>query len=182
MDSISSRRLEVFALWLKALPADVRGLAAVLTPKEPEAVRVNVAAGLVYLARNLDLIPDGIEGIGYLDDAFVLRTSAALAFESVGPAPSPVLRRLAADNAEVVSFLGADYTRFREYVIALRHHRTKGHTVTEIATTPALARDLVAEVQEWCGTYRESPLQQDAAELYRLKSFLHAKLALVRTT
>ena len=180
MDSISARRIEVFSLWLKTLPADVRGMASLLSPREAEGVRSYVAAGITYLTRNLDLIPDGIEGIGYLDDAFVLRTAAALAVEAVGVGAPHALRRLATDNDEVKSFLGSDYARFRTNVGGLRDHVTKGRTASQIAADPSLSNGLAAEALEWCVEYKESPLQRDARELERLQTFLHSKLSLVR--
>jgi uncharacterized membrane protein YkvA (DUF1232 family) len=180
MDPIAARRIELFSLWLKTLPADVRSMSSLLGPKELEGTRTYVAAGITYLTRNLDLIPDGIEGIGYLDDAFVLRTAAALAVESVGVGAPAALRRLAQDNAEVESFMGPDYGRFRTYVGGLREHVTKGRTVAQVASDHALAKSLAQEALDWCADYKESVLAKDEAQLDRLRTFLHSKLSLVR--
>jgi uncharacterized membrane protein YkvA (DUF1232 family) len=180
MDQSSQRRLEVFTQWLKALPADVKALASILALREPEPVRVAVVSALVYLTRNLDLIPDGIEGIGYLDDAFVLRTASALAVESVGVGAPTAIRRLARDNDLVQEFLGSDYARFRTYVVGLRDHVAKGRTAVQIAASDELAKAIVAEANDWCGEYKESPLKKDPAELDRLQMFMKSKLSLVR--
>jgi uncharacterized membrane protein YkvA (DUF1232 family) len=180
MDTSSQRRLEVFSQWLKALPPDVKGLASVLSQREPESVRIAVVSALVYLTRNLDLIPDGIEGIGYLDDAFVLRTASAVAVEAVGVGAPTVIRRLARDNDLVQEFLGSDYGRFRTYVIGLRDHVAKGRTAVQIAASDDLSKALVSESNDWCAEYKESPLKKDPAELDRLQMFLKSKLSLVR--
>jgi uncharacterized membrane protein YkvA (DUF1232 family) len=180
MDPNASRRLEVFSLWLKTLPADVRAMAALLTPREPEAVRVYVASALTYLTRNLDLIPDGIEGIGYLDDAFVIRTASALAVEQFGVGSPAALRRLAQDNDVVKAFLGPEYARFRTYVTGLRDYVSKGRTAVQVAASEELSKGIAAEAVEWCGEYKESPLKKDPAELDRLGNFLRSKLSLVR--
>ena len=180
MDPNAARRLEVFSLWLKTLPADVRAMASLLSPREPESVRVYVASALTYLTRNLDLIPDGIEGIGYLDDAFVIRTASALAVEHVGVGAPTSLRRLAQDNDVVKSFLGAEYGRFRIYVMGLRDYVSKGRSAVQVAANDELSRGIAAEAVEWCGEYKESPLKKDPAELERLGTFLRSKLSLVR--
>jgi uncharacterized membrane protein YkvA (DUF1232 family) len=180
MENSSLRRIEVFSQWLKALPADVKALAAVLGQREPEAVRVAVVSALVYLTRNLDLIPDGIEGIGYLDDAFVLRTASAIAVEGVGVGAPTAIRRLARDNDLVQEFLGTDYARFRTYVVNLRDHVAKGRTAVQIAASDDLARAIAVEANDWCAEYKESPLKKDPVELERLQMFLKSKLSLVR--
>ncbi len=180
MDPNASRRLEVFSLWLKTLPSDVRAMAALLTPREPEPVRVYVASALTYLTRNLDLIPDGIEGIGYLDDAFVIRTASALAVEQFGVGSPSALRRLAQDNDVVKAFLGPEYARVRTYVTGLRDYVSKGRTAVQVAANEELSKGIAAEAVEWCGEYKESPLKKDPAELERLGNFLRSKLSLVR--
>ncbi len=180
METTPQRRLDVFSRWLKALPADVAGLAHVLGAHEPEPVRVNVVAALIYLTRNLDLIPDGIAGIGYLDDAFVLRTASALAIEGLGGAGPAVLRRLARDDEFVSDFLGPDHKRFVAYVVQLREHVSKGRTPVQIASNRELMNGLIAEANAWSAEYKESPLKQEPAELDRLQTFLRAKLAVVR--
>jgi uncharacterized membrane protein YkvA (DUF1232 family) len=180
METSAQRRLDVFSQWLKALPSDVKALASILAQREPESVRVAVVSALVYLTRNLDLIPDGIEGIGYLDDAFVLRTASAIAVEAVGVGAPTAVRRLARDNDLVQDFLGPDYARFRTYVANLRDYVSKGRTSVQIAASDELSNAIVVEANEWCAEYRESPLKKDPAELERLQMFMRSKLSLVR--
>jgi uncharacterized membrane protein YkvA (DUF1232 family) len=43
----------------------------------PDGARRALASGLNYVFKSVDLIPDGIDDIGYLDDAFVLRVACA---------------------------------------------------------------------------------------------------------
>ena len=80
MSDTDTKCLETFPEWLKSLSSDAQDLSkAVGNQDAPEAVRRYAAAGLNYLFKSLDLIPDGIEDLGYLDDAFVLRVAASLA-------------------------------------------------------------------------------------------------------
>ena len=57
---------------LRALPDIVRtiiGLA--IDPVLPKAAKVALAAAVLYLVSPIDLIPDFIPGLGYIDDVFV---------------------------------------------------------------------------------------------------------------
>jgi uncharacterized membrane protein YkvA (DUF1232 family) len=54
---------------LKALPNLIRLIAKLVTdPMLPRAAKIALAAAMVYLASPLDLIPDVIPFLGYLDD------------------------------------------------------------------------------------------------------------------
>src|SRR5450432_4142623 len=89
--------LETFPTWRRSLGTDAEHLAALLSEKglaTPAAQAI--AGGLNYLFKSLDLIPDGIDDIGYLDDAFVLRVAADLALrEDTGDADAAVLKAVA---------------------------------------------------------------------------------------
>ena len=73
----------------------------------PEPVRRHVVIALNYLFKSLDLIPDGIEDLGFIDDAFVFRAAAAFAKSEGGS--GEVITRLAAEAELVRSFLGSDF-------------------------------------------------------------------------
>jgi dTDP-4-dehydrorhamnose reductase len=47
-----------------------------------DEVKRYVTSGLNYIFKSLDLIPDGIDDLGFCDDAFVIRVAAALACEA----------------------------------------------------------------------------------------------------
>ena len=83
---VDSNHLDSFAAWLHGLGDDAEQLGTVVASEAAsEAARAHAAGGLNYLFKTLDLIPDGIDDIGYLDDAFVLRVAAELALqEDVG--------------------------------------------------------------------------------------------------
>src|SRR4249920_3722011 len=74
--------LEAFESWLGQLGRDAELLGSVLGATELDVeARKAAAGGLNYVFKSLDLIPDGVDDIGYLDDAFVLRVSAELALQ-----------------------------------------------------------------------------------------------------
>src|SRR5688572_155562 len=70
--------LDQFSAWLRTLGDDVERVGQIAASRElPEAGRQALVGGVNYLFKSLDLVPDGIDDIGYLDDAFVLRVAAA---------------------------------------------------------------------------------------------------------
>ena len=69
-DAIDPKYLEVFPAWLRSLGEDAAALGTIVESTGSEAVRRNVTVGLNYIFKSLDLIPDGIDDLGYLDDAF----------------------------------------------------------------------------------------------------------------
>ena len=95
-DTESTKYLDTFPHWLRNLGHDAEELAELLSETTmAEDAREAIAGGLNYLFKSLDLIPDGIDDIGYLDDAFVLRVAADLAArEDTGEADAEKLEIL----------------------------------------------------------------------------------------
>src|SRR4051812_18089736 len=129
--------LDAFGGWLRSLGVDAQRLAdALANPDVPASARQAAAGGLNYLFKSLDLIPDGIDDIGYLDDAFVLRVAAAQAVKA-GAGDQAGLQPLAEDEQLVRAFLGDAYARLDKYVTALRTGAARGRTVPEIVGSEA---------------------------------------------
>jgi uncharacterized membrane protein YkvA (DUF1232 family) len=171
------RYLEMFPAWLGSLGADVGALGGVLTGDGPEPVRRYVVAGLNYLFKSLDLIPDGIDDLGFLDDAFVLRVAAALAVaEQAGATHAEVVTRLAHDAGAVKDFLGDDYVRLEAYVKGLRKGAARGRTVEDIMTDASVRSAFASEVQGWSTSFEAPSFTRDPKTLIKLKAFLNAKL------
>ncbi len=179
MSETDSKCLETFPEWLRNLATDATDLAtAVGDENAPETVRRYAAAGLNYLFKSLDLIPDGIEDLGYLDDAFVLRVAAALA---VSEAPevekeTPEVARLAKETALIRDLLGDDYKRLEAYVTRLKGGAARGRSVDDILSDENIRRDFLNEVTGWASSYEGPSFSKDEKNLVKLKSFLSAKL------
>ncbi|MEP7049179.1 MAG: DUF1232 domain-containing protein [Pseudomonadota bacterium] len=180
MASLESRCLDAFPIWLRSLAEDARALASVLEAGAPESAERRSTAALNYLFKSLDLIPDGLEDLGFIDDAFVLRAAAetvkleapdALALDSTGS-----LARLAQDAELIQEFLGAEYGRLPKYVATLDQSAARGRTVSAILADPAVRADFVREVREWADGYATPSFTRDERNLVKLKSFLLAKL------
>jgi uncharacterized membrane protein YkvA (DUF1232 family) len=171
------RFLDIFPNWLRSLGQDAADLGQVVGQGGPEGVRRWAASGLNYIFKSLDLIPDGIDDLGFMDDAFVLRVAAALAVAEDGAAKTGVVGRLADEGATVRDFLGADYERLERYVRDLPRGAARGRTVDDILGDDSVRTAFVNEVNAWSKGYQVPSFTRDPKTLIKLRSFLSAKLA-----
>jgi len=170
------RFLDVFPAWLRTLGEDAGALGSLVAEGDDETRRY-VTSGLNYIFKSLDLIPDGIDDLGFCDDAFVIRVAAALACESDANAKNGILGRLADDARQVEAFLGDDYPRLVAYVKGLRKGAARGRTVEDIMTDASARASFVSEVAAWSKEYQVPSFTRDVKTLIKLKAFLSAKLA-----
>ena len=172
--------LDVFPTWLKTLGDDVVHLAALLRDETlPEGARRTIAGAVNYLFKSLDLIPDGIEDLGFVDDAFVLRVSSAHALASGGipdGGAATTLKKFAGDAKEIEAFLGADYPRLEAYVRALAKGAARGRTVDEVIAISDVRATLLSEVSAWSASYQAPSFTRDPKTLVKLRAFLDTKL------
>ncbi|MET0284462.1 MAG: YkvA family protein [Polyangiales bacterium] len=168
--------LDAFGAWLQALGRDAELLGGLLTSDEADdAARKASAGGLNYLFKSLDLIPDGIDDIGYLDDAFVLRVAAAQAIASSPNAGKEVVQ-LAAENDLVKQFLGETYSRLDHYVTGLRTGAARGRTVQDILGSEDVLEEFLEDVKGFAADYRAPGFSRDPKNLIKLRAFFDAKL------
>jgi uncharacterized membrane protein YkvA (DUF1232 family) len=174
MSDNDGQYLDAFGAWLNGLGADAEQLSGLLSAEDAApSARQAVAGGLNYLFKSLDLIPDGIDDIGYLDDAFVLRVAARQAQASGEHA---ALSRLAQDAELVKEFLGATYARLDAYVAGLRGGAARGRTVQEILNSEKMLEDFLADVKGFAGGYQAPAFSRDPKSLIKLRAFFDAKL------
>jgi len=181
MTDNNAKYLEVFPNWLRTLDEDVQTLLEIL--KNPAAgvePRKALAGGINYLFKSLDLIPDGIDDIGYLDDAFIVRLAAKNAMDAdIGNVGEAITRlgRLANDADLVKEFLENDlYSRLEKYVRDLRKGAARGRTVDEILEDGAVLGELAKEVAIFVKEYKSPGFSKDEKNLIKLRAFLEAKL------
>jgi uncharacterized membrane protein YkvA (DUF1232 family) len=175
--AIDPRYLELFPQWLRSLGEDASQVGDVLASGAPddEATR-SLIAGLNYIFKSLDLIPDGIDDLGFLDDAFVLRVACDLAATSKPDANQGVVQRLCEDARAVHDFLGGDYARLETYVRGLRKGAARGRTVDDIVGDQETRKQFLGEVRAWSKGYQVPSFTRDQRTLVKLKAFLNAKL------
>jgi uncharacterized membrane protein YkvA (DUF1232 family) len=173
--------LELFAAWLRNLGQDAEQLALLVQdPLLPEPARQAVAGALNYLFKSLDLIPDGIDDIGYLDDAFVLRVSAELALQDdvadLDAAKQRTLNQLANEADVVREFLGKDFARLLDYVKGLRKGASRGRSVNDVVRDNAVQTAFMNDVHGFCRAYEAPSFSREEKTLVKLRAFFDAKL------
>ena len=175
--SIDPRYLEVFPQWLRSLGDDAGAVGELLASADAgdDATRCLIS-GLNYIFKSLDLIPDGIDDLGFLDDAFVLRVACGLAVDAGLDSKQGIAQRLTDDARAVRDFLGDDYPRLDAYVKGLRKGAARGRTVEEIATDAETRTQFLHEVRAWSTGYQVPTFTRDQKTLVKLKAFLSAKL------
>lgn len=178
MSELNTRCLDAFPDWLRNLPKDAADLAALLEDANiPDSAKSHIASGLNYLFKSLDLIPDGIEDLGFLDDAFVLRVAATFTTKKLEGQDAPeVVRRLAEGTELISELLGKDFGRLERYVEGLVHGAARGRTTEEIVTNADVRSAFIGELQAWGAGYQPPSFARDDKNLVKLTSFLSAKL------
>ncbi len=180
MTTLEVRCLDAFPDWLRHFADDARVLASLLEGEADGVAQRRSAAALNYLFKSLDLIPDGLEDLGFIDDAFVIRAAAQDIqrddAEALAADPSGSLARLAGEAELVQEFLDNAYERLTRYVAGLEQTSARGRSVATILSDSAVRAEFVAEVRQWADGYAAPSFSRDARNLVKLKSFLLAKL------
>lgn len=178
--SENAKYLDTFPAWLRSLGEDAEKLGSTLEGTGlSEPARESVAGGLNYLFKSLDLIPDGIDDIGYLDDAFVLRVAADLAASADGDSDPDSLKAIGAlaNEADVVrEFLGKDYSRLEAYVKGLKKGAARGRAVPDIIADAQVRAEFLDDVRGFAKTYESPSFSREEKNLIKLKAFFDAKL------
>ena len=182
MRDADEKFLDIFPTWLRSLGEDVETLLALAGVEDmDEGARRQLVAGINYVFKSLDLIPDGIDDIGYLDDAFVLRVAASLVPEdgrgSLSDDQRAALSALAEDAKVVAEFLGEEtYARLVNYTKGLRKSSARGRTVGDILGDPDIWGEFSAEVREFSRSIESPAFSRDEKTLVKLRAFFDAKL------
>jgi uncharacterized membrane protein YkvA (DUF1232 family) len=176
MDDSTREALNTLPEWLRSLADDLTGAAALLKNAElPEELRLWVAGAVGYVFKSVDLIPDGIDDLGYLDDTFILRVAASRALEDQSVAPE-LLTQLAEGTALIKSLLGNDYARLEDFVSGLRISVVRGKSPSDIVQEVSVAEQVCEDVAAFARNYVVPPFAQDERTIIKLRSFLSAKL------
>ncbi len=179
--SEQSKFLDIFPTWLRGLGEDASELVELVPITAISAdARECIAGGVNYLFKSLDLIPDGIDDIGYLDDAFVLRVAAELASEGdISGVPADKMRslgRLANDCEDIREFLGSDYERLKSYVKSLKKGAARGRSVQDILEDGGTQTSFIDDVRNFVRGFEAPSFNREEKNLIKLKAFFDAKL------
>jgi uncharacterized membrane protein YkvA (DUF1232 family) len=178
-----AKHIETFKDWAETFRADVAAMKALIESDKADLEARKLAAGaLSYLVTRMDLIPDWNEGIGIMDDIFVMRVCAQMAttlgLGDIGHDAEVTLGRLANESEKIADFLGRElYDKLRQYCAKLEDTAVRGRSPKQILDEGAARLALYNEVEE--EMKRSVPVvvsDPEDAEL-RLKSYLKQKLS-----
>ncbi|MCP4675173.1 MAG: DUF1232 domain-containing protein [Deltaproteobacteria bacterium] len=182
MSDINDKCLEVFPTWLESLGNDVQTILDVLKGEELEdETRRYLTGGINYLFKSLDLIPDGVDDLGYLDDAFILRlcTKAALEGET-GSIDKELVDKLnvLVGDIDIIKELLEDELlgRLDKYARKLKTGAARGRMVDEIVEQSSVFQEFATETKNFIAEYSTPGFSKDEKNLIRLKAFFDAKL------
>lgn len=181
MSENTAEYLEKFPSFLQSLGEDAAALGNLVeTEAMPAVGRQILAGGLNYLFRSLDLIPDGIDDIGLLDDAFVLRVASEQAMTQgvTGLAPEQLrtLNRLAEDMEVIGAFLGEHLPKMEAYVSKLKTSSARGRAALDIVQDKAVRDEFLGDVRAFSQRYRPPRFAREDKTLVKLHAFFEAKL------
>ncbi|MCA9593978.1 MAG: DUF1232 domain-containing protein [Myxococcales bacterium] len=179
MNDLDTRCLEAFPGWLSTLGEDARALAELVESETgTEGARRQLVQALNYLFKSLDLIPDGIEDLGFVDDAFVFRTATAEAakLDQELAGSDATVKRLTEDAALIREFLADDAPRLETHVAGLGSSSARGRTADDVLGDAEVRATFVREVKSWADAYQAPTFTRDPKTLVKLRSFLTAKL------
>lgn len=175
MTDVDARAIAEFGQWLHSLADDTRNVVSAIEDESLGAeVRSPLAGSLNYLFKSLDLIDDGIEGLGFLDDAFVLRIAAGHAAQA-GELPDN-LKPLAAQAELVSEFLGEVGAKLDAFVRGLTSGVVRGRSVEQIVSDASVREEFVGDVRGWASRFSPPQFVLDDKGLAKLRSFLSTKL------
>jgi uncharacterized membrane protein YkvA (DUF1232 family) len=170
---LGAQLLGRFADWIGTLGDDAAAFAVeVENPENARAVRIALAGALNYLIKSVDLIEDGIENLGFLDDAMVLRLAL---YGAHGAIPEGV-QGLRGDAGILLEFLGVLSPRFTRFVEGLPELEVRGRTAMAMVEDPEALNEFLQDVREFSSRYRAPSMGQDPSLLVKAHAFLDAKL------
>jgi hypothetical protein len=181
MSDAQGTYLDQFPAWLRSLGEDAERLGQLACgPELAEPARTALVGGVNYLFRSLDLVPDGIDDIGYLDDAFVLRVAAEQALRedtsSADAEPLGALHRLGEEASVVQEFLAADYARLAAYVTGLHKVAARGRSVQDILHDAEVRAAFLSDLRGFAQAYEPPSFAREPKTLVKLRAFFDAKL------
>ena len=176
---MTTQFLPAFASWLHTLGEDALSLAHLLeSPEAPAPFRLASAEALSYLLRTSELIPEGIEHLGYLEVAFALRAVAkrALAEGATEGSLEGRVPRLAAEAALIADFLQDDLDPFWEMVLAPAALSRAGRSATDVLEDAALRAATLEQARAWVEQYRAPELSPGEEELVKIRAYFRTRL------
>jgi len=174
--------LEKIETWLETLPQDIDVFAEILFNEKISEKNRKVAAGVInYVFKSMDLIPDNIDDIGYLDDIFTLRISSLLMDLKELEGNYPDVAQKVADyikDTEIIrEILGDDlFDRLRNFVNTLPSNSARGRNTQQIISRLEVLTNIKTELSAFRNDFKPPPFEKSERVLIKLRSFLDTRL------
>lgn len=179
----SSMLLEKIPIWLKNLPEDVSYLMQLIdNPSLDEDMKLILITPINYLFKTVDLIPDGLDEIGYIDDSILLRISCKELVEKYGDKLQAELydrlKIMAGDTDILKQELGMEiWTKLLSYFEELKELPARGRLPSDILKDQITYNQFKTEIKAILDSYEAKISQIDEKTIIKLKAFLEAKLS-----
>lgn len=148
---------EILVRWLVSLPTDIKILIEMIGDDELDMKARSLAVGtIVYVLAPIDLIPEKIPVLGYVDDVVVLHIAVALAVQ-IDPNRGRYYREKYPQTFETLDqqidllrkTLGALYSWLTALVENLVKRRFRGQTAEDIIGSEKLHEDMFDAAMEY---------------------------------
>ncbi len=170
MHDAVARHLDALAEWLRLLPSHALALAKALEEGPmPEPARRALEGALHHVVESTPLFHDGLEELGQLEAAVVLRAAAAIA-ASLGASAAPV-RSLGDDVGVVLAVLGPVAPRLDAFV-----RRLAAPLPGDQGAEPAGTQPLALRVARWAADSVAAPPPSDDKALVKFVAYLEHRL------
>ncbi len=174
--------LDIVESWLQNLSEDLRVFIEIMSDERFSVPTRQCAVGAInYLFKSVDLIPDGIDDIGYLDDAISLRFAAALIdvdeLEKTNPAHAGKIEMLRRDLPVIREILGEGiFERFRHYSLSLPEGSARGRNPRQIVECAEALAATKSEAEAFRRSYRMPDFEKSDRTLVKLRSYFDTRL------
>ncbi len=173
--------LKVFGEWVESLVEDAKAIEAVYRAEgASREAKLAAVGGLAYLLRKVDIVPDYLGGLGSVDDAMVLRLTAArlvdIGLDGVADEARRRLEALKEDVAVIREFLGDDFPGLERYVAEAAGRKVRGRTPEQVLDDPKLAEQFDYELADEFRAYQPREIPAQEKSLLELRSFIKAKV------
>ena len=149
-------------------------------PELSEPLRQTSAEAINYLLRSLELIPAGVEDLGYLEVLFAFRALAQRVVQA-HPGLATVdaggrIGQLASEADRVREFLEADFPRLRELVEQPAATTAKGRSAADLLNDADARAAALEDLRAWVASYSAPEFGSGPEELVKLASFMRTRL------
>jgi len=182
-EEVKNILLEKIPIWLKNLPEDLSYLMNLIETQDLEHdAKIALVTGLNYLFKTIDLIPDGLDEIGYIDDCIILRIVSREVVDKYGDRLNDEvfgrLKIMAGDVDILKPELGEElWSKLLNYVEELKEMPSKGRTSEDILKDKNTFNQFKTELMTFVDSYEGKVESIDEKTLVKLKAFLEAKLS-----